>query len=145
MLALRAALEERAARPSAAPRGLPRIRGPRPPRAQGRPARASRRFRSTRTRSSSTRPTSRPSNWTADELADALVGLEAIDRGVKSGAGTGPELLEAWLLSRLPSRRRAFWRATRAKIVPPVSEPSGDPRVRFDRRDGVFVARRASP
>jgi DNA polymerase III delta subunit len=40
--------------------------------------------------------------WTAEDLKRALVGLEAIDRGVKSGAGTGPELLEAWLLSRLP-------------------------------------------
>lgn len=41
--------------------------------------------------------------WTAEELRRALTGLEAIDRGVKSGAGTGPELLEAWLLSRLPA------------------------------------------
>jgi len=40
--------------------------------------------------------------WTAEDLKRALMGLEAIDRGVKSGAGTGPELLEAWLLSRLP-------------------------------------------
>ena len=40
--------------------------------------------------------------WTAEDLKSALMGLEAIDRGVKSGAGTGPELLEAWLLSRLP-------------------------------------------
>ena len=39
-------------------------------------------------------------DWSADDLRRALVGLEAIDRGVKSGAGTGPELLEAWLLSR---------------------------------------------
>ncbi|MEO8586398.1 MAG: hypothetical protein ABI584_09585 [Acidobacteriota bacterium] len=38
--------------------------------------------------------------WTAEDLKRALIGLEAIDRGVKSGAGTGPELLEAWLLSR---------------------------------------------
>jgi DNA polymerase III delta subunit len=41
--------------------------------------------------------------WTAEDLRRALMGLEAIDRGVKSGAGTGPELLEAWLLSRLPA------------------------------------------
>jgi DNA polymerase III delta subunit len=41
--------------------------------------------------------------WTTEDLRHALVGLEAIDRGVKSGAGTGPELLEAWLLSRLPA------------------------------------------
>ena len=40
--------------------------------------------------------------WTAEDLRRALMGLETIDRGVKSGAGTGPELLEAWLLSRLP-------------------------------------------
>jgi DNA polymerase III delta subunit len=43
-------------------------------------------------------------NWTEDELADALVGLEAIDRGVKTGAGSGSELLEAWLLARTPAR-----------------------------------------
>jgi hypothetical protein len=41
--------------------------------------------------------------WTMEDLRRALMGLEAIDRGVKSGAGTGPELLEAWLLSRLPA------------------------------------------
>ncbi len=41
--------------------------------------------------------------WTTEDLRHALMGLEAIDRGVKSGAGTGPELLEAWLLSRLPA------------------------------------------
>ena len=41
--------------------------------------------------------------WTAEELRRALTGLEAVDRGAKSGAGTGPELLEAWLLSRLPA------------------------------------------
>lgn len=39
-------------------------------------------------------------NWTADELADALVGIEAVDRGVKTGEGSGSELLEAWLLAR---------------------------------------------
>jgi DNA polymerase III delta subunit len=47
-------------------------------------------------------------NWTANELADALVGLESIDRGVKTGAGSGSELLEAWLLARArPAARRA--------------------------------------
>jgi DNA polymerase III delta subunit len=47
-------------------------------------------------------------NWTADELADALVGIEAIDRGVKTGEGAGSELLEAWLLSRArPAAQRA--------------------------------------
>jgi DNA polymerase III delta subunit len=47
-------------------------------------------------------------NWTADELVDALVGIEAIDRGVKTGAGSGGDLLEAWLLSRTrPAERRA--------------------------------------
>ncbi len=44
--------------------------------------------------------------WTADDLKGALMGLEAIDRGVKSGAGTGPELLETWLLSQLHSLGR---------------------------------------
>jgi DNA polymerase III delta subunit len=47
-------------------------------------------------------------NWTADELAAALVGIEAIDRGVKTGAGSGSELLEAWLLSQArPAARSA--------------------------------------
>ncbi len=46
-------------------------------------------------------------NWTADELSDALVGIEAIDRGVKTGAGSGSELLEAWLLSRVPAPARS--------------------------------------
>jgi DNA polymerase III delta subunit len=47
-------------------------------------------------------------SWTTDELADALVGIEAIDRGVKTGAGSGSELLEAWLLSRArPAAQRA--------------------------------------
>jgi DNA polymerase III delta subunit len=46
--------------------------------------------------------------WTATDLKVALVGLEAVDRGVKTGAGTGPELLEAWLFSTLsPAPRRA--------------------------------------
>jgi DNA polymerase III delta subunit len=39
-------------------------------------------------------------NWTAEELVSALVGIEAIDRGVKTGAGSGSELLEAWLLGQ---------------------------------------------
>jgi DNA polymerase III delta subunit len=39
-------------------------------------------------------------DWTAADLRDALLGLEAIDRGVKSGAGSGRELLEAFLLAR---------------------------------------------
>jgi DNA polymerase III delta subunit len=47
-------------------------------------------------------------NWTADELADALAGIEAIDRGVKTGEGSGSELLEAWLLARArPAAQRA--------------------------------------
>ncbi len=40
--------------------------------------------------------------WTARDLKRALTGLEAVDRGVKSGAGTGPDLLETWLFSQLP-------------------------------------------
>jgi DNA polymerase III delta subunit len=42
-------------------------------------------------------------DWTLDELAAALTALAAIDRGVKTGLGTGPELLQAWLLSKLGS------------------------------------------
>ncbi len=102
MLALRAALDERAPSPSAArpadyrrfvDRILPALKAPRP----GLP------------------PLPLDAHpfvlhkaylaalgWTAEDLKHALTGLEAIDRGVKSGAGTGPELLEAWLLSRLP-------------------------------------------
>jgi DNA polymerase III delta subunit len=41
--------------------------------------------------------------WTAEDLKRALTGLEAVDRGVKRGAGTGPDLLEAWLFSQLPA------------------------------------------
>jgi DNA polymerase III delta subunit len=40
-------------------------------------------------------------NWTIEELLAALTGLAGIDRGAKSGAGTGIELMEAWLLSRV--------------------------------------------
>jgi hypothetical protein len=45
--------------------------------------------------------------WTADDLRLALMGLEGVDRGVKSGAGAGPDLLEAWLFSRLPAPAHA--------------------------------------
>jgi DNA polymerase III delta subunit len=38
--------------------------------------------------------------WTLEELADALTTLAGVDRGAKSGGGTGPDLLEGWLLSR---------------------------------------------
>ncbi len=44
--------------------------------------------------------------WTVEELADALSGLSAVDRGVKDGGGSGPELLEAWLLARAAPRGR---------------------------------------
>lgn len=48
-------------------------------------------------------------DWSVPELATALSGIERIDRGVKGGAGTGPELLESLLLSaaapRTPARR----------------------------------------
>ncbi len=37
--------------------------------------------------------------WTVEELAAALRALAGVDRGAKSGAGTGPDLMEAWLLS----------------------------------------------
>jgi len=40
-------------------------------------------------------------NWTIEELVAALTGLAGVDRGAKSGAGTGIELMEAWLLSRV--------------------------------------------
>ena len=39
--------------------------------------------------------------WSLDELVDALAGLAGVDAGVKSGEGSGPELLEAWVLSRI--------------------------------------------
>ena len=39
-------------------------------------------------------------DWSVTELTEALCGIERIDRGVKSGAGTGPELLETFLLER---------------------------------------------
>jgi len=39
-------------------------------------------------------------DWPLDELADALAGLADLDRGVKTGLGSGPELLQTWLLLR---------------------------------------------
>ena len=38
--------------------------------------------------------------WTLEELAGALRTLAGVDRGAKSGGGNGPELMDAWLLSR---------------------------------------------
>ncbi len=38
--------------------------------------------------------------WTVEELAAALRALAGVDRGAKSGGGAGPDLMEAWLLSR---------------------------------------------
>lgn len=38
--------------------------------------------------------------WTLGELVDAMKEIAGIDEGVKSGVGSGPELLEAFLLSR---------------------------------------------
>ncbi len=38
-------------------------------------------------------------DWTLDELAAALSALADIDRGVKTGLGTGPDLLQSWLLA----------------------------------------------
>lgn len=43
-------------------------------------------------------------DWSLGELTRALGDLESIDRGVKSGAGSGTELLEAFLLSRASPR-----------------------------------------
>jgi len=37
-------------------------------------------------------------DWTLDELAAALTALAGIDRGVKTGLGSGPDLLQSWLL-----------------------------------------------
>lgn len=38
-------------------------------------------------------------SWSLEELSGALRGLEALDRGVKTGAGSGRELLEGWVLT----------------------------------------------
>ena len=43
-------------------------------------------------------------DWTLDELAAALSGLAAIDRGVKTGLGSGPDLLQSWLLGMAAPR-----------------------------------------
>jgi hypothetical protein len=40
-------------------------------------------------------------DWSVSDLTEALSGIERIDRGVKSGAGSGPELLESYLLARV--------------------------------------------
>jgi hypothetical protein len=40
--------------------------------------------------------------WTPGELSGALRTLADVDRGAKSGGGTGLELMEAWLLARAP-------------------------------------------
>ena len=45
--------------------------------------------------------------WSLDELSAALAAMAGIDRGVKTGIGSGPELLQSWLLSMAaPSRPR---------------------------------------
>ena len=38
--------------------------------------------------------------WTLEELSGALRGLADVDRGAKSGGGSGFELMETWLLSK---------------------------------------------
>ncbi|MEO6323847.1 MAG: hypothetical protein ABIT01_17530 [Thermoanaerobaculia bacterium] len=43
--------------------------------------------------------------WGLHELVDALATMESIDRGVKSGSGSGPELLESFLLAQIPLRK----------------------------------------
>lgn len=43
--------------------------------------------------------------WTLGELIDALLEMEAIDRGVKSGTGSGPDLLEIFLLKQFPLKK----------------------------------------
>ncbi|MDL1952553.1 hypothetical protein FBQ97_22530 [Acidobacteria bacterium ACD] len=45
--------------------------------------------------------------WTLGQLVAAMEEIAAIDEGVKSGAGTGPELLEAFLLARAEPAGRA--------------------------------------
>lgn len=50
-------------------------------------------------------------DWSLRELIDALSALAGVDAAVKSGEGSGPDLLESWLLSRIrpaaiESRRR---------------------------------------
>ena len=42
-------------------------------------------------------------DWTTDELIAALSSLADLDRGVKTGLGSGPDLLQSWLLGRLGS------------------------------------------
>ncbi len=42
-------------------------------------------------------------DWSLDELAAALASLADIDRGVKTGLGSGPDLLSAWLLQKVGS------------------------------------------
>lgn len=37
-------------------------------------------------------------DWTLEELASALAALADVDRGVKTGLGSGPDLLQSWLL-----------------------------------------------
>lgn len=103
MLALRAALNERGASPAAGRRAdyrgfvdrvLPALRAPReglpPMPLDAHPFVLHRAYLAAL-------------GWTAEDLKRALTGLEAVDRGVKSGAGTGPDLLEAWLFSQLPA------------------------------------------
>jgi DNA polymerase III delta subunit len=46
-------------------------------------------------------------DWSLPELKEALKDLEAIDRGVKTGAGTGSELMQAFLLARASPRPAA--------------------------------------
>lgn len=40
--------------------------------------------------------------WSLDELGRALRDLSGVDRGAKSGGGSGHSLMEAWLLARIP-------------------------------------------
>jgi hypothetical protein len=40
------------------------------------------------------------SDWSLDELVEAMKGIAAIDEGVKTGTGDGRDLLETFLLSR---------------------------------------------
>lgn len=42
--------------------------------------------------------------WTLPELVAALIGVEGVDRGVKSGSGLGPALLQDFVLSNVVSR-----------------------------------------
>ena len=102
MLALKAALAEPGAEPSArradyrtfADRVLPRLRSERPGAApvpvDGHPFVLHKAYLAS-------------FDWTTDELIAALSSLADLDRGVKTGLGSGPDRLPSWLLGQMGS------------------------------------------